>query len=1031
MNLLKKVLVTCLCACTLVVMTPALTLSISRATGGADGSAVSAETYNKTTGYEYKVMNGLPTLSELKAGYNRYCLTKVGGSTNAIHFFASSRTHVSWADSKSPDADGFISSLGEDFTAFESGCSGFTLVPVYDKGDTDASWDHYVKIQLANGRYLKRTGPLGGRSCTSVPDYDDGTTFGMYLEQGMVYFEEKGIAVAYLGWRTGDTKDDVTGATVTNEMWLDCYSIRFDPEWGHTVYAHFGLFKKVQDTSAASLKFSNTAGEIATYTDNRINSSGDKAYFYLPCWVKTGSDVTLTVTPKKPWASSSTVTFKCPDAGNTPTKVYATVRTSDGYSTTREYRIYKKDHNYDLTKEVVIKAPTCTETGIKGYKCTEYSKCGAYIESSKIDSLGGHAWGEWKSDGAQTHTRKCTRGDASQTENHDWGSSYISVAPTYFSAGERTWRCTKCRETRTESIPKLVDNAAPSLSASFAGKSWNSFAAAAGTMIKTTASPVINVTASDGDSGLKSVQYLNSNTQYGTTASLPTTGWYDISLNSGKGSITTWTKGVHYIYLKAVDNVGHVSYVRIDPIAIYGQSSLINKTDEFFPDGPDNIVVNMKLNMNTVDKITNGKTSLVKGTDYTVDEAHEKVTLSSKYLASALAGNISKLDLVFSFNMLGIAGTSGDMNTGAFTVTKHIHNYVYDKVDKTQHTKRCADCGKRFNETHTWDAGKVTTPATYLSDGEKTYSCIYCGETRTEVVPALTDSIKPTLTASIGVRSWDSFGKTGSNMMFASAPAISVSAADGESGLKSVQYLNSSTGYDSQAALPTEGWKDVDLTEGKGTITAKSQGIQYIYLKAIDKQNNVTCVKIDPVVVYGQSSLKTAAAEFDLDAQADIDVTMDLNGNTLSSIKNGSSVLKEGTDYTVDGSKVTLSRSYLADRLASADSLALSFSFDPQGITGSEATLEPSTFTVTKHKTAVQPVNNGTGSNAAENNNAGNTAAGSSGSGSGSATATVASSSTSGGAAQTGDESGIFIWIMLLGLAGASAAAAYRKYRKE
>ena len=128
---------------------------------------------------------------------------------------------------------------------------------------------------------------------------------------------------------------------------------------------------------------------------------------------------------------------------------------------------------------------------------------------------------------------------------------------------------------------------------------------------------------------------------------------------------------------------------------------------------------------------------------------------------------------------------------------------------------------------------------------------------------------------------WDSFGKTGSNMMFASAPAISVSAADGESGLKSVQYLNSSTGYDSQAALPTEGWKDVDLTEGKGTITAKSQGIQYIYLKAIDKQNNVTCVKIDPVVVYGQSSLKTAAAEFDLDAQADIDVTMNLEYKEL------------------------------------------------------------------------------------------------------------------------------------------------------
>lgn len=46
--------------------------------------------------------------------------------------------------------------------------------------------------------------------------------------------------------------------------------------------------------------------------------------------------------------------------------------------------------------------------------------------------------------------------------------------------------------------------------------------------------------------------------------------------------------------------------------------------------------------------------------------------------------------------------------------------------------------------------------------------------------------------------------------------------------------------------------------------------------------------------------------------QADIMVTMTLNGNTLTGIMNGSNTLSNGTDYSVNGSSITIKKSYLA-----------------------------------------------------------------------------------------------------------------------
>ena len=58
------------------------------------------------------------------------------------------------------------------------------------------------------------------------------------------------------------------------------------------------------------------------------------------------------------------------------------------------------------------------------------------------------------------------------------------------------------------------------------------------------------------------------------------------------------------------------------------------------------------------------------------------------------------------------------------------------KSNDDKHWKEC-ECGEKLNlEDHTWNGGEITKPATATSDGVKTFTCIKCGQTKTETIPA-------------------------------------------------------------------------------------------------------------------------------------------------------------------------------------------------------------------------------------------------------------------------------------------------------
>jgi len=81
------------------------------------------------------------------------------------------------------------------------------------------------------------------------------------------------------------------------------------------------------------------------------------------------------------------------------------------------------------------------------------------------------------------------------------------------------------------------------------------------------------------------------------------------------------------------------------------------------------------------------------------------------------------------------------------------------------------------------------------------------------------------------------------------------------------------------------------------------------------------------VVDTTNSSISPTTAIFDkrTDLQADITVNMTLNGNTLSSIRNGSATLANGTNYTVNGSTVTIKKEYLAAQSVGTTTLTFTF----------------------------------------------------------------------------------------------------------
>ncbi len=135
-----------------------------------------------------------------------------------------------------------------------------------------------------------------------------------------------------------------------------------------------------------------------------------------------------------------------------PIKFSATV---DGQTLENtKYEVVVTDHEWDNGE--VTTNPTHTTKGEKTYTCTG-ENCSA-TRTEPIDKDPEHKYSDnWIKYSDTQHVRECTCGEK-EYANHIWNSGEETEPATHLKEGTRTYTCTACSTTKTESINKLVDH---------------------------------------------------------------------------------------------------------------------------------------------------------------------------------------------------------------------------------------------------------------------------------------------------------------------------------------------------------------------------------------------------------------------------------------------------------------------------------------------------------------------------------------------------------------------------------------------
>ena len=151
-------------------------------------------------------------------------------------------------------------------------------------------------------------------------------------------------------------------------------------------------------------------------------------------------------------------------------------------------------HSWDNGK--VTKAATCTATGTKTYTCTRCKKTRTETiaatghKAVKDAAVAATCETAGKTEGS--HCSVCNTVLKAQTIvaalGHSWDGGKITKAATCTAAGTKTYTCTRCKKTRTETIVatghKVVKDAAVAATCETTGKTEGSHCSVCGTVLK-------------------------------------------------------------------------------------------------------------------------------------------------------------------------------------------------------------------------------------------------------------------------------------------------------------------------------------------------------------------------------------------------------------------------------------------------------------------------------------------------------------------------------------------------------------------
>lgn len=148
------------------------------------------------------------------------------------------------------------------------------------------------------------------------------------------------------------------------------------------------------------------------------------------------------------------------------------------------------------------------------------------------------------------------------------------------------------------------------------------------------------------------------------------------------------------------------------------------------------------------------------------------------------------------------------------------------------------------------------------------------------------DNTPPTAEITIRNSSFRNFlNRISFGLFFKETQTVSVTAADVGAGLDKAEYLLSGTAFTKAAdAGAADGWTALTLdTDGRGSFTVAPNSKGFLYVKAIDREGNVTVVNADGMVVYTDAEQITERVSFAEASADDCVFHVKDNGSTVRS----------------------------------------------------------------------------------------------------------------------------------------------------
>lgn len=121
-----------------------------------------------------------------------------------------------------------------------------------------------------------------------------------------------------------------------------------------------------------------------------------------------------------------------------------------GHDFTGEYQKDADGHWHICTRD------NCTETDTKSshtYNTTNCAEVATCTACSYEKAAGEHTWGKWEKVDDTNHKHTCSSCNEPETAGHNWNDGVVTTEPTETTEGVKTYTCTACGATKTESVP--------------------------------------------------------------------------------------------------------------------------------------------------------------------------------------------------------------------------------------------------------------------------------------------------------------------------------------------------------------------------------------------------------------------------------------------------------------------------------------------------------------------------------------------------------------------------------------------------